>query len=232
MSVTLNGATQVDKRIQLTPEILDYVLACTEQPTPVQQRLIDATSALGQVAEMQIAHEQAVLFTLLAAASGARRIVEVGTFTGYSALAFAKGMPADGTIDTYDITDRWAPTARRAWQEAGFADRIRQHVGPAADLLDRLPLEPAVDLVFIDADKVSYIGYWEQLLPRVVENGLIIADNVLYAGEATSAHAEGNAAAIRAFNEHVRADDRVQAVMLPLADGLTIARKLPAGYRR
>ncbi|MGZ3146384.1 O-methyltransferase [Lentzea chajnantorensis] len=232
MSVTLNGTTQVDKRIRLTPEILDYVLACTEQPVPVQRWLIDATTALGQVAEMQIAHEQAVLFTLLAAASGARRIVEVGTFTGYSALAFARGMPADGTIDTYDITDRWAPTARRAWQEAGFADRIRQHIGPAADLLDRLSPEPAVDLVFIDADKVGYIGYWEQLLPRVVDNGLIIADNVLYAGEATSAHAEGNAAAIRAFNEHVRADDRVQAVMLPLADGLTIARKLPAGYRR
>lgn len=100
-------------------------------------------------------------------------------------------------------------------------------VGKAAELLDELPQESFVDVAFIDADKVGYIGYWERLVPRVVDNGLILADNVLYYGEAVSPDAENNAAAIRAFNEHVLSDDRVQTVMLPLADGLTIARKLP-----
>lgn len=231
MNDVLNGTAQVDKRVRLTPPILDYVLAHTEQPVPAQRGLIDATAALGQVAEMQVAHEQATLLTVLTAATGARRVVEVGTFTGYSALAFARGLPPGGMVDTYDISGEWTATATRAWQEAGVADRIRQHVGPAAELLDRLPREPCVDLAFIDADKVGYLGYWEQLVPRMVDNGLILADNVLYAGEVVRPDAEGNARAIDEFNAHVRADGRVQTVMLALADGLTVARKLPVPGR-
>ncbi|MET8763318.1 class I SAM-dependent methyltransferase [Lentzea sp. NPDC004782] len=207
--------------------MLEYALTCTEQPVPAQRRLIDATAALGQVSEMQVVHGQAVFLTVLTAAIGARTVIEIGTFTGDSALAFARGLAPGGVVDTYNVTDEWSQIASRAWREAGVTDLIRQHIGNAADLLDELPQESFVNIAFIDADKVGYITYWEQLVPRMVDNGLILADNVLYYGDAVSPEAEGNAAAIRAFNEHVMADDRVQPTMLPLADGLTIARKLP-----
>jgi caffeoyl-CoA O-methyltransferase len=215
----------VNKRVTMTGALTDYMLAQAEPPIPAQQWLIDTTAALGDVAEMQIPHEQGVLLTLLARITNAATIVEVGTFTGYSTLALARGLRPGGVVHTYDISTEWRDIASKAWADAGVADQIRQHTGPALDGLRALPDKPLVDIAFIDADKVGYIGYWEELVPRMRGGGLILADNVLYAGEVVADAPSGNAVAIREFNARVRADDRMESVLLPLADGLTIARK-------
>ncbi|RNL83239.1 O-methyltransferase [Halostreptopolyspora alba] len=209
----------------MTPSIYEYLLSQAEPPTAVQQHLIIRTRGLGDPAEMLIPHEQGVFLTLLVRLTQARRIVEVGTFTGYSALALALGQPPNGHLITCDLSEEWADIAQEAWRTAGVADRIDLRIGPAIETLRTLPQEPLIDLVFIDADKPGYIEYWELLVPRVRPGGLLIADNVLYGGEAADPRATGNARAIRAFNDRVRDDGRVEAVMLPIADGLTIARK-------
>ncbi|GAB2805362.1 O-methyltransferase [Streptomyces daliensis] len=213
------------KTVSMTPPLYDYLLAQAEPPTPVQTRLIDHTRALGGPAEMQIPHEQGVFLTLLVRLTRAREIVEVGTFTGYSTLALALGQPADGRVVTCDTSEEWTGIARDAWQAAGVAERIEVRLGPAADTLRELPDRQWIDMAFIDADKPGYRDYWEELVPRMRPGGLLLADNVLYGGEAADPEPTGNAWAIRTFNEHVRDDDRVEAVMLPLADGLTLARK-------
>lgn len=213
------------KSVPLTPALYDYIVAQAEPPTSVQDRLIARTRALGGPAQMQIPHEQAVLLTLLARLTGARHIVEVGTFTGYSTLALAEGLVPGGDLLTCDISSEWTAIAREAWEEAGVGDRIDLRIAPALDTLRSLPAEPYIDIVFLDADKSGYRAYWEELVPRVRQGGLLLADNVLYGGAAASADAEGNALAIREFNTHVRADDRVESLLLPIADGLTVARK-------
>ncbi|MEV6716737.1 O-methyltransferase [Lentzea sp. NPDC051208] len=224
-------AEQPDKAVLLTPQVLDYVRSQLPPFTEVQRELIDATIALGQVAEMQVPPEQGALLTLLARLTGARVAVEVGTFTGYSTLALAEGVGPAGRVITCDVTDRWAGIATAAWTRAGVAERVEPLLGPAAETLRGLPEEPFIDLAFLDADKVGYLTYWEELVPRLRPNGLIVADNVLYAGEAASPDAEGNARAIREFNEHVRNDDRVESVLLTVADGLSLARKKGLGER-
>jgi caffeoyl-CoA O-methyltransferase len=214
-----------DKRIGLNAILADYVLSQAEPPLRAQRELIEATAALGGVAEMQIPHEQAVFLTLLAQSIGAQAIVEIGTFTGYSTLALARGVATGGVVHTHDISDEWSDIATRAWAHAGVLDRIQQHLGPAAKTLLDLPQDIEVDLAFIDADKPGYIDYWELLMPLIRPGGLILADNVLYEGAAAEDAPTGNGLAIKQFNTHVRADDRVESVLLPIADGLTIARK-------
>ncbi|MQY18118.1 O-methyltransferase [Nocardia macrotermitis] len=226
--MTTSEASQpyTDKMFAATPELAAYVRAQVGPLTTVQQRLIEETAALGGPAEMQIPPEQGVLLTLLARLLNARTAIEVGTFTGYSTLALAEGVGVEGEVITCDISEQWSEIADRAWQEAGVDQRIRRLIGAASETIATLPEDPFADLVFIDADKVGYIGYWELLVPRVRPGGLLIADNVLYAGEAVSPDATGNAAAIREFNDHVLADPRVESVLLPVADGITLARKL------
>ncbi|GAB3733500.1 class I SAM-dependent methyltransferase [Amycolatopsis oliviviridis] len=214
-----------DKRIQLTPRLGAYISAQAEPPTPAQSALVEVTTGLGGVAEMQIPHEQAVFLTLLSRSIRASTIVEVGTFTGYSTLALASGLEPHGVVHTFDLSEEWTALAATAWKEAGVYDRIQQHIGPAAEGLAELPDEPVIDLAFIDADKTGYQGYWEQLVPRMRPGGLILADNSLYYGEAAEEHPTGNGLAIKEFNAHVRADDRVESVLLSIADGLTLARK-------
>lgn len=213
------------KSVPLTPDLYDYIVAQAEPPTPVQERLIARTRELGGPAQMQIPHEQGVLLTLLARLAGARRIVEVGTFTGYSTLALAEGLAPGGSVLACDISTDWTAIAQDAWEAAGVRDRIELRIGPALDTLRALPPEPVIDLVFLDADKPGYRAYWDELVPRVRPGGLLLADNVLYGGEAAHADAQGGALAIREFNTHVRADARVESLLLPIADGLTIARK-------
>jgi caffeoyl-CoA O-methyltransferase len=213
------------KTVPMNREVIRYVQEQVEPLTVVQRGLIETTRGLGQVAEMQIPPEQGAFLTLLANAIGARTVVEVGTFTGYSTMALAAGLAPGGTVITCDISTEWVSIATSAWTAAGVADRIQPKLGPAADTLRGLADAVLVDLAFIDADKVNYITYWELLVPRLRPGGLLLADNVLYAGEAVSPDATGNAKAIRQFNAHVRADDRVESVMLSIADGLTIARK-------
>ena len=226
MSTTEQTAlpTAMMKAVPVTPELIDYVQRQVNL-SDVQRRLIERTRRLGQSFEMQIPPEQGEFLTLLARSIGARTIVEVGTFTGYSTLALASGLEPGGQVITCDLSDEWTAIGEEAWAEAGVADRIRVELGPAADTLRALPADLVVDLAFIDADKVGYIEYWELLVPRLRPGGLLLADNVLYYGEAVSPDAVGNAKAIREFNAHVLADDRVESVMLTIADGLTIARK-------
>lgn len=213
------------KTIVMNERRYDYLLRHTEPPTWAQQWLLDRTTALGASAEMQIPHEQGVLLTLLVQLTGARRIVEIGTYTGYSTLAMARGLGADGQIITCDLSSEWTGIARQAWEKEGVADRIEVRLGQAADTLAAMPETEHIDLVFIDADKVNYRRYWELLVPRVRPGGLLLADNTFYYGEAAEERPSGNARAIDEFNDHIRADERVEAVMLPIADGLTIARK-------
>nr|WP_205630412.1 class I SAM-dependent methyltransferase [Streptomyces albus] len=217
--------TDEAKTVPMTPALHRYLVSHTMAPSRVQRDLMEHTEALGTVAEMRIPHEQAVFLTLLTKLTAARDIIDIGTFTGCSALALALGAPPDGRVITCDTSTEWTGIAQDAWERAGVADRIELRLGPALETLRSLPEEPSFDLAFIDADKPSYRDYWEELLPRVRPGGVLLADNVLYAGDAADPHATGNAGAIRSFNAHVQDDPRVENVMLPIADGLTLSRK-------
>lgn len=214
------------KSFLLSPELHDYVVAHGTPPDAVQQELIEATEALGPLAMMQIAPEQGALLELLVRVTGARRIVEVGTFTGYSALAMARALPADGHLLCCDVSEEWTAIARRHWAAAGVADRIELRLGPALDTLRALPAEEAFDLAFVDADKPSYAAYVDELHPRVRTGGLVLVDNTLWDGKVLDPSADDtDTVAIRALNDALATDDRWDAVLLPVADGLTLLRK-------
>lgn len=175
---------------------------------------------------MQIAPEQGTFLTLLTAAIGAQRAIEVGTFTGYSAICIARGLPESGRLLCLDVNAEWTAVARRYWQAAGVADRIELHLAPAAETLSALPAEPDFDLAFVDADKEGYTTYYEELVPRLRPGGVILVDNVLWSGEVVDESVgDQTTKLIRAFNDLVAADDRVESTILPIADGLTFARK-------
>lgn len=214
------------KYLPFDDTLFDYVQANTTPPDAVQRFLIERTSELGDKRRMQIAHPQAVFMTFLTRAMRAQRAIEIGTFTGYSALAIARGLPPEGRLIACDVSEEWTAIAREAWTAAGVADRIDLRIGPALETLARLPLEPLFDLAFVDADKESYIDYYEALLPRLQKNGLILVDNTLWEGKVTRPSADDEPTrAIRAFNTHVTRDDRVEVTLLALADGLTVVRK-------
>jgi len=216
----------VPKSFHLSSEVHAYLVAHGSPPDALQRELIEETRRLGGISVMQIAPEQGALMTLLTRAVGARRAVEVGTFTGYSALCIARGLPEDGRLLCCDVSEEWTAIARRYWERAGVAHKIELRIGPAADTLRSLPETEAIDLAFIDADKGGYPVYYEELLRRLRPGGLILVDNVLWMGRVADPNADDEATGqIRAFNDLVAADARVEAVMLPVADGLTIARK-------
>lgn len=216
------------KSFHLSEEVHRYLVEHGSPPDEILEDLARETEALGAISLMQVAPEQGAFLTLLTAAIGAERAVEVGTFTGYSALCIARGLAEGGRLTCCDISDEWTSIARRFWERAGVADRIELVLGPALETLQELPLDPVIDLAFIDADKGGYVSYYEQLLPRLRPNGLLLADNVLWFGQVVDAAAgDENTTALREFNDVVAADPRVETVMLPIADGLTIARKLP-----
>ncbi|MDT4908425.1 MAG: caffeoyl-CoA O-methyltransferase [Pseudonocardiales bacterium] len=195
-------------------------------PDDVVRQLHSDTQALGDVAGMQIGDDQGQLLTMLARLIGARRAVEVGTFTGYSSLCIARGLADGGSLLCCDISQEWTAIGVRAWERAGLRDRIELRVAPALETLRALPSEADIDLVFIDADKPGYAGYWDELVPRVRQGGILLADNVLWSGEIVDESvSNANVAALRAFNDKVAADERVDVVVLPAFDGLTIARK-------
>jgi caffeoyl-CoA O-methyltransferase len=223
---SMTMAAAPPKSFHLTPEIHDYLVRHGSPPDAVQRQLISETQALGGISMMQIAPEQGAFMTLLTRAIGARRAVEVGTFTGYSALCIARGLPADGRLLCCDVSEEWTAIARRHWEKAGIADRIELRLGPAADTLRALPPETSFDLAFIDADKGGYPVYYEEILARLRPDGLILVDNVLWSGNVVRSEAQDdNTRQIRAFNDRVAADPRVEVVMLPVADGLTLVRK-------
>jgi caffeoyl-CoA O-methyltransferase len=212
----------------LDDALYGYLLAHRSPDDDVVRELREETAKLGDWAVMQIAPDQATLLRLLVAAIGARRAVEVGTFTGLSALAVARGLPADGRLLCLDVNEEWTKVARAAWKKAGVDGKIDLRIAPAADTLRSLPLEPQFDFAFIDADKKGYVVYWDEIVNRLRPGGLIAVDNVLWEGEVVRPEEQGeDVVAIRKFNEMVLADRRVESVMLAIADGLTLARKLP-----
>ncbi len=219
------GVTALPGKSQFLPDALQrYVLAHSTPPDTAEQRLIEETTGLGGVAEMQVPAEQGVLLTSLTRALGARNVVEVGTFTGLSSLAIARGLPAGGRLLTCDVSDEWTAVARPHWAAAGVAHRIELRLGPALATLRALPAEPHLDLAFIDADKPGYIGYWDELVPRMRPSGVLLVDNVFFHQRVLEPEPDdANAQAIKAFNDHARADGRVDVSMLPVGDGLTLA---------
>jgi caffeoyl-CoA O-methyltransferase len=214
------------KSFLLSSELADYLVAHGSPPDAVQEALIEETAALGPVAGMQISPEQGAFLTVLTRLLGARNAIEIGTFTGYSALSIARGLPADGRLICCDVSEEWTSIGRKAWESAGVADRIDLRIAPALDTLGALATGETFDLAFIDADKPNYANYYEALLPRMRVNGAILVDNVLWDGRVIQADVDDdNTVAIRAFNDLVADDSRVDTVMLPISDGLTIARK-------
>jgi caffeoyl-CoA O-methyltransferase len=214
------------KSFHLSPEIHAYLVEHGASPDATLQSLIAETKALGGVSRMQIAPEQAAFMTLLTRAIGARRAVEVGTFTGLGTLSLARGLPDDGELIACDVSEEWTSIGRPYWEQAGVAHKIDLRIGPALATLRSLPLEENVDISFIDADKPGYAAYFEELLRRTRPGGLILADNVLWGGRVIDpAAADENVLAIRAFNDLVATDERVDCVMLPISDGLTLLRK-------
>ncbi|MCC5952209.1 MAG: O-methyltransferase [Acidimicrobiia bacterium] len=214
------------KAFFLSNELADYVAAHSRGVDPVLAELVEQTNALGEVARMQVAPDQGAFLTVLTRALGTTLAVEVGTFTGYSSICIARGMAEGARLIACDLSDEWTTIARRAWLDAGVADRIELRLGPALDTLRRLPTEPVIDLAFIDADKGGYLDYYEELLPRLRPGGVLLADNVLWSGRVVDDAADdADTVALRAFNDHVARDDRVDAVLLTIADGLTMATK-------
>jgi caffeoyl-CoA O-methyltransferase len=214
------------KSFLLDQELHDYLLRHTTPLDDLQRELIEQTRALGGVSGMQIAPEQGALLTVLCRALGVRRAVEVGTFTGYSALCIARGLAEGGHLLCCDVSEEWTSIARRAWERAGLADRITLRLAPALETLRALPAEPHLDLAFVDADKGGYRAYAEELIPRLRRDGLLLVDNVLWSGRVLDPGDEGeDTGHIRAFNDWLVADERVECVMLPVADGLTMARR-------
>ena len=215
------------RTLPVTAELIDYAVA--HGSWPVDDVLADLqaeTAALGRVAGMQVGPDEGQLLILLTRLVDARRAVEVGTFTGYSSLCIARGLAPGGSLLCCDVSEEWTALGRRAWERAGVADRIELRIAPAIETLRALPADEPIDLAFIDADKPGYVGYWEELVPRVRPGGLLLADNVLWSGEiANPERTDENTEALRAFNDRVAADDRVEAAVLPAFDGLTIARK-------
>ena len=210
------------RNIAFTDELVAYVRRWGVREHPVLARLREDTAALPE-REMQIGPEQGALMALLVKLSGARRILEIGTFTGYSSTAMALALPPDGRITCCDVSREWTDRARQAWADAGVADRVDLHLGPASATLERL--EPGYDLAFIDADKPGYDAYYEACLRLVRPGGLVLLDNTLQGGRVADPGAGGASVdAIRALNEKIAGDERVEIVLLPLADGLTLAR--------
>lgn len=207
----------------LDPGVAEYIDAHSTPPDAVQRELIRRTVDLGVGANMQIGALQGTFMSIIAAALQPMLAVEIGTFTGYSALAVARAMPAEGRLICCDRSREWTDVGRTAWVEAGVSDRIEVRLGPALETLRALPAVPPIDLAFIDADKTEYVDYYEELMTRLAPTGLILVDNVLWDGHvADQSDQSVSTRALRRFNEHVRDDPRVEVALLPVGDGLSV----------
>ncbi len=215
-------------RLGLSEELYGYILSASLREADVLRRLREETAEM-PLAVMQIAPEQGQFMALIVELIGAKRTLEVGVFTGYSSLAVALALPDDGHITACDVSEEWTAIARRYWAEAGVAHKIDLRLAPAIETLDALLADGqagSYDFAFIDAEKTEYAEYYERVLQLLRQGGLVAVDNVLWNGAvADPANDEDDTNAIRAFNEKLLGDDRVSLSLLPLADGLTLARK-------
>jgi caffeoyl-CoA O-methyltransferase len=217
-----------NRTLSLDDRLYSYVLSHSVREPAVLVELRAETAKL-PLGIMQIGPEQGQFLALLVELMGARRILEVGTFTGYSALAMAQALPADGKLIACDVSEEYTSVARRYWAKAGVAGKIDLRLAPGLETLDALLAEGnagSFDLAFIDADKPNYLPYYERCLQLLRQGGLIAVDNVLWGGAvADSAKQDEDTKAIRALNDRVLGDNRVSLSLLPLGDGLTLARK-------
>ncbi len=204
-----------------------YLCACrSHAKDPVLDSLRARTEALGEIAMMQIGRDQGSFMTLLVAAIGAREAIEIGTFTGYSSICIARGLPADGRLLCLDVSEEWTTMARKYWLRAGVEKKIELQLGPAGETLKKLESGRKFDFAFIDADKPGYDAYYEAVLPRMRRNGLILFDNMLWGGRLVGQRRipDENGRAIDRLNRKLAKDGRVESVLLPLADGIHVCR--------
>lgn len=209
-------------------DVFEYIAQRSQQPDDIQRDLIAETAAaLGGRARMQISPVQGSLMHLLVKLTGAREVVEVGTFTGYSALCIARALPDGGRLLCCDVSEEWTAMGRRAWERAGVSHKIELRIAPAVDTLRALANDETIDLAFIDADKANYGAYYAELLARLRPNGLILIDNTLWGGAVVREPADDDTdtIALRALNDTIAADNRVDSFILPIGDGLTMVRK-------
>ena len=214
------------KFISLTPQLNDYVIAHSGATNDdLLNELRARTEQLGDIAGMLISREQGTFLTLLA--MNATHALEIGTFTGYSSTCIARGLKPGGSLTCLDISEEWTSIGREFWAKGGVSDRITLHLGPAEETFAKVPAEKTFDLVFIDADKPNYDTYYEMVLPRVNEGGLIIFDNMLWHGKVTDESInDDDTVAIRQLNDKLTADNRVISVLVPVGDGFHMCRKL------
>jgi caffeoyl-CoA O-methyltransferase len=210
----------------VNPALDDYLVAHASPADDILRDLVEETHQLVPGTTMQITHDEGELLTMLVRLTGAAFAVEVGVFTGYSSICIARGLNPGGRLLACDVSEEWTSVARRYWERAGLDDRIDRRLAPAAETLRAVPVEETVDFAFIDADKSGYPTYYEELVPRMRPGGLIVLDNVLRGGRVVDPSAQdADDRAIRQINDTITADSRVQSVMLPLRDGVTLARK-------
>jgi caffeoyl-CoA O-methyltransferase len=211
----------------INPAVSDYLLAhCTPADDVLRDLAAETVAMFPDAAGMQISHDEGELLTMLVRLTNARVAVEVGVFTGYSAICIARGLPADGHLLACDVSEEWTALARKYWQRAGVDDRIDLRIAPAVETLRAMSADPVVDFAFIDADKSGYPLYYAELLPRLRPGGLIVFDNVLRSGRVLdpTAHRPDDVA-IRELNDALLKDPRIESVMLPVRDGVTLVRK-------
>ena len=212
-----------NRTLNLTDELVAYVHRYGVREHPVLASLRERTALLPE-SQMQIGPDQGAFMAMLVKLTGARRILEIGTFTGYSSTAMALALPPDGRVTCLDVSREWTDIARQAWTDAGVADRVELRLAPATETLATLD-DDSYDMAFIDADKPGYDAYYEGCLRVVRPGGLLMLDNVLWHGDVADASAtDESARMLRALNEKIASDERVDHVLLPLADGLTLAR--------
>jgi caffeoyl-CoA O-methyltransferase len=213
---------------QLIDPVVDRYLQAHYTPADgiLRELAAETTARFPEAAGMQVPADEGRLLTMLVQLIGARYAVEVGVFTGYSAICIARGLPDDGRLLACDVSQEWTTVARDYWRRAGVENRIDLRIAPAAETLEALPPEPVIDFAFIDADKTGYPRYYEALVPRLRPGGLLAIDNVLLGGRVLKSTPRRPAhLVIRELNETVLHDDRVESVMLPVHDGLTLVRK-------
>ena len=217
-----------NRSIMLTDSLYEYLTDVSLRESPLLLALREETSKLTQ-RSMQISPEQGQFMALLARLTGARRCLEVGVFTGYSSLVTALALPDDGSIVACDVSEEWTAVARRYWREAGVVHKIELRLAPASETLDNLLAQGQAgtfDFAFIDADKTSYLAYYERTLALLRTGGLALVDNTLWSGRVADPEvADADTVALRHFNEVLHRDERIDLSLLPLGDGLTVVRK-------
>jgi len=216
-----------DKFTSMTAELQRYAIAHSDGHDEVLRELAAETEKLGDIAVMQTAPEQGSLITLLVTSLRAERALELGTFTGYSAICIARGLADGGTLVACDVSDEWTAIGRRYFERAGVADKVDLRIGPALETLRAMDEEETFDFAFIDADKTGYPDYYEEVVRLLRPGGMVMVDNVFMGGEVVDSDADREGVvAMRLVSDLIVADDRVLSVMLGVADGITLALKL------